>query len=164
MPSDTLTTIAEVAIALAGFASVVVALQRRFDDAGSVHHAQLWRLLEASLATTAFALLPIVLENAGLSHDAVWQVTSLGLACWGATTTALVLHRHRRRLAIDKSLWRFNGPMPALVVTAAVCLVLSAFDIGLPRGPRVYVGALYAYLLLAATMFWRLFFPPKGLH
>ena len=118
MPSDTLTTIAEVAIALAGFASVVVALQRRFDDAGSVHHAQLWRLLEASLATTAFALLPIVLENAGL-YDAVWQVTSLGLACWGATTTALVLHRHRRRLAIDKSLWRFNGPM------LAVCLLRS---------------------------------------
>lgn len=92
------------------------------------------------------------------------MIASLALACWGATATGVVLYRHREQLRNHRVLWRFNGPMLAVVACAAASLVLSAFDVAIPRGPQVYVVALYGYLVLAFAMFWRLFFPTKGLE
>lgn len=76
---ETLHTIAEVGIAITGFAGIVAAVERR---AGGTAHAftgsSLSQLLGTSLGTVFFCFVPEWLDAAIASPDAVWQV-SLGL-------------------------------------------------------------------------------------
>ena len=82
MPQENgLIVVAEVAIALAGFSSIVIALRGRGDDTTSFAYIRLWRLIETSLATVAFALLPFALHYLATPEPLLWRIAS---AAFGA--------------------------------------------------------------------------------
>jgi len=84
--ADLLQTLAEVGVAIAGFTGVVVVLGRRARGDWSPPEIQwLHMLLLSSLSVVFFALLPVVLENAGLLPSGVWRLSAgfLAVACAG---------------------------------------------------------------------------------
>ena len=73
--SDLLLTISEVAVAFAGFASLVSVLgQRSSRDDVRVSSIRMRAMVLYSLLVVAFSLLPFVLNRYGLSEVAVWRV------------------------------------------------------------------------------------------
>ena len=77
-PTDVLASVAELAVAFAGFSGIVAALGRR--DEGAVFpedRIRLAVLIGASLSTAAFALLPLALWEVVDSPARVWSIASI---------------------------------------------------------------------------------------
>ena len=148
-----LLTIAEVSVALAGFSSVVIALRGSGPNAWSAQDRfGLGNVLAASVGSLFGSLLPFPIAYLGCSSDVVWGVTNavVGVIVLGAV---LVLGNAVARAEIPprtpKIFWAFVGS--GLVV--AVLLLLSAFDVGLPRGPSVLlIGLIWALLAAFAQL------------
>jgi hypothetical protein len=157
-PGDVLLTFAEVAVAFAGFSSVVAIFQRS-SSAGreSFDLFRFWVMLEFSLAALLFALLPFVLHFMGLGEPAVWSVGGLALIAFvlghAVTTTRLV---RRGEPAVVSSLTRgmsalANAAFAAILVSQALNL---AGVLGRSFGP--YLLGLSLVLFGAAVNFVRL--------
>jgi len=69
IPTDVLLTIAEIAIAVLGFAAIVTALRRRSGDGDLISWFRLRVMIESSLAALAFSFLPSVFRAAGLADS-----------------------------------------------------------------------------------------------
>ena len=75
--SDLLLTIAEVAVAFAGFASLVSILgQRSAQDNFHVSSVRMRAMVLYSLLVVTFSLFPFVFNRYGLRDEAVWRVSS----------------------------------------------------------------------------------------
>jgi hypothetical protein len=158
---DALFVIAELAVAFAGFASIVAILGRRAGrDDPELDGSRIRSMLDTSLLVVAFALIPLLPLEAGLSDQASWRLSAAAFAISGA----LLLVRMLREVT------RLKGVVPGyeparswlatsyflmgsaiLVLTAAATAVLS------PALFRVaYLWALYSYLTLSGLLFLRL--------
>jgi hypothetical protein len=74
---DTLLTIAEIAVALAGFASLVSVIGGRQNDASRVFASLRLRvMLEVAFRNAAFALLPLPFLQLAPSDPMVWRISS----------------------------------------------------------------------------------------
>ena len=72
-----LVAIAELAIGIAGFSGVVVALGSRTGERWSpVTRIRMVLLLSVSLSAAMFSLLPLVLDEAGLTAERAWSISS----------------------------------------------------------------------------------------
>lgn len=117
-PTDVLLTIAELAIAFAGFSGIVATLGRR--DGGAIFPEDRVRisvLLGASLSTTAFALLPFALWEIAGSPERVWRIVSALYVPYGLAIM-LVGERHARRaVAEDRDVLRRVSALPQQLST-----------------------------------------------
>jgi len=92
--SEALGNAIEVAIAMAGFSGIIVAVGRR--GAGEMTSADQLRLrvlLTASGVAGAFAFAPFVLLDTGLEEGLVWRI---GTAVQGVWFVAIMLYRRRQ--------------------------------------------------------------------
>jgi glucan phosphoethanolaminetransferase (alkaline phosphatase superfamily) len=98
-PSDVLLTLAEVAVAFAGFASIVAIFQVRWTREDVPFDLfRFWVMLAFSLATLLFALLPFLLHFLGLSDDATWRSCSALLALFVVANGVFIGNLVRRRV------------------------------------------------------------------
>ena len=154
--SDFFLTLGEIAVTLAGFASVVVVFKRR--ESGVWEPADLSRLrgmLGSSLSAAFFSMLPVGLHRAGVSESTAWSVSSLALAC---SSVAAVYFVSRLILSLPSS--SFSRAlalfMLASLALAALLLLLNAFAILLPGGPAAYIFTVLLMLVFSGVLFMRL--------
>ena len=144
-----LLTIAEISVALAGFASVVIALRGAGPRSWSAQDRfGLGNVLAASVGTLFGSLLPFPLSYLGWSGEVVWGVTNatMGVIVLGAVS--LLSSRGRKAVVPPRTprvFWSFLGS--GFVVGGA--LMLSAFDVVFPRGPALLLIGLIWGLLAA---------------
>ena len=75
-----LLTIAEVAVAFAGFASIVSVLGRRSSDTPEhINALRMRAMILSSLLAVAFSILPFLLHSYGLAGAALWRTSSVFL-------------------------------------------------------------------------------------
>ncbi len=161
--TDVLLTIAEVAVAFAGFASIVVLFQHR--DPLNWPPAVVVRLrtmIEGSLATLFSALLPFVLHHLGLAGDALWATCSLMLALGYVAFGVLVWRRSRGPLASRELSVPFSATIGVITGVVFFALLLDAAGILLDRGFGVYLVGVTWTLLFASLMFLRVVVVPAG--
>lgn len=154
--ADVLLTIAEVAVAFAGFASVVVLFQHR--DPARWPQAVVVRLrtmVEGSLATLFSALLPFVLHHLGLSDKPLWAIASLVLALAYLAFAASVWQRSRGLIARRELSRSFSASVGAISVLVFAMLLLNAGDIVFQRGFGAYLVGVGWTLVFASLMFLR---------
>lgn len=160
---DALLTTAEVAVAFAGFASVVTAFRRREHpdwDPQDVLRFQL--MIASSLSVVLFALLPFAFGFFGASEPRTWILSSGLLALYLVLSSALVARRTLLLTAGHKLNRYLSSSLSAgalLVVVLQVSNVTGAFP-GRELGPY-FVGLLYL-LVLAGASFARML--PVGLR
>jgi hypothetical protein len=122
---DTLLTIAEIAIALAGFASLISVIGRRpSDTARATSSLRLRLMLEVSFRNAAFALLPLPFVEIAPSDPMLWRIFS-GL--YLVVTTIHVAIRLRTGDANAERLLAF----PSMILFGITVLASVANVIGL---------------------------------
>ena len=155
-PDQALQTIAEVGVALAGFASLVAVFRRRQEEIWAPRAlAGLRFMIELSLCAVLFAIFPFCLVALGLSADDTWLVSCLLLAL--AYGVLLHLNFSRSREISTQGIGH-RQPIQAtagllLGALLAVLLLLSAFDLWIPRGPSIFLLALFFLLIAVANQF-----------
>ncbi len=155
-PQDALTTVAEIAIAIAGFSGVAAVLGRR--SAGEWAPVDVFRLrllLRASFAIVILCFLPIVLSSASVAPKMTWALSSGAWLVWFGTSIAFGL-RKARRIA------KFTGESierryAALIGSLAVgAFTLHALNVVVIQEAWPYLAGLVAGLTVPFSLFLRL--------
>ena len=159
MNGPVLSTLAEVAITLAGFSGVAVVFRLRGAQSWSPTELRvLWFLIGDSFLVLFFLLLPFPLALANWSHDALWGLCNALLGSWFIIGDVLALRGERRdRLAQQLITVPVITPilyaMSIGALAMGITLWLSALDLLVARGQAVYVLGLIALLAFAAVEF-----------
>lgn len=146
---DTLLTIAEIAVALAGFASIVSVIAQRAEgesrDADS-HRIRL--MLEVALRNAGFAVLPLPLLPAFPSDPIVWRAAS-GLYLAAALFHGLTRLKPQRLLGPR---WFTFCAQSFLALTAAVS-VANILGLGGANAFSLYLASLLFGLAVSGLAF-----------
>jgi hypothetical protein len=149
-----LETLAEVAIALAGFGSLLVVLRRSPTSPWSEGEgADLLIVVGGSLLVLFFSLLPLPLYHLGLPAERAWRASSLLFALALLAAYAVVFRRRRMllRQGIRASFPRLSGVLAQLPLLLVAGLGLQGFAGLAGAGVGLYLLALV--LLLAGAAF-----------
>jgi len=159
--SDYLFTVAEVAVALAGFAGLVSVIADRLgtqENPTELAGHRLQVMLVYSLTATGFALVPYLFFRAGLSSTLVWRLSSgLFLATWllifaRALPASLAFAR-----GASTSAWVLVYVGFSISVAGLLLLLLNTLGAFGANPAFAYLVALTLLLLAAARLFVRLF-------
>jgi hypothetical protein len=153
LDADFFLTIAELAVALAGFGSLASLIGRQSGpESAAVDAGRLRGMLERSLTLMILSILPISLTRFELSSDIVWGVCGALFAVAAPLLFWLPIRRLRPLPEYQPGLAYKAGGYTALAVTLA--LLISGLVGLLPLIPA-YGVALVVELSVAAGMFLR---------
>ena len=158
-PSDILLTVAEIAVAFAGFASIVAIFQARWtQDDAPFDLFRFWVMLAFSLAALLFALIPFPLHFLGVAPSEVWRASSLLLACFVVANTLFVGRLYWRGVAAVVTSLNPVIAVFAYAIYAVILIAQIANAAGLLGGPGfgLYLLGLLLILFSAALNFVRL--------
>ena len=158
-PESTLSTIAEISVALAGFTGVVAVLgSRRKHDWTPEERLQLRTLVETSLTALFLSFAPSVLSSFTASESVVWRTSNFLL---GATHLAFI-----SRFFVRTKIARPTGGQLALLVSGFAAILahfLAAAGI-LPWYVAIFIIGLLQQVLVAAFNFVLLLFPVQAVE
>jgi hypothetical protein len=160
LDTDFLFTVAEVGVAMAGFAGLVTVLANRGTERSRERGVHLLRsMLFVSLMVTAFALFPRLPEHYGLDSAALWSVSS------GAFFIAWTLYivpsglRFRASFSAMSATQQRTGFMNYTIHSIiGAALFLGVFGVWGSLAEAVYLSCLFGELYLAGYLFVLLFF------
>ena len=147
---DTLLTLAEIAVALAGFTGLVSVIGHRHDDASRrVDWFRLRMMLEVSLRNAAFALLPLPLLDVVSSESTIWRLAS---GIYLVTVPAHVLFR-RRQEGADTVVRTLTGSSLGLLPVSLLACLANVFGLGGAHAFSLYFLSLLLGLVAAGLLF-----------
>ena len=158
MHSEYFLTFAEIAVALAGFAGLIVAIsqrQARPEDGGQVDLEFLINVLGASFLAAGFALLPVTLFNMGIEVEMSLRVSA------GAYAVGVPMYQ---LLTVPRALASFRAASRKVPISYRINIVLAS-SFSLASGfcsagvvsTSVYYPSLVLLLFGAASSFVRVF-------
>lgn len=146
---DTLLTIAEIAVALAGFASIVSVIAQRSDERARVADAYRLRLmLEVALRNAGFAVLPLPFLPMVASTAVVWRGAS-GVYLVAALVHGLIRLRSQRGIG---PAWFTRCAQVFLTLTTLTSLA-NVLGLGGPHAFSLYLASLLFGLSVAGLAF-----------
>jgi hypothetical protein len=158
---DQLAVLAEVAVGLAGFSSIIVVFRRRSaTDAWEPEDAFRFKImLEASLVAGLFAISPGALAGVGLAPDLLWSVHSAVLLIYMVSN--LLRRSYQFRALPTQSLNpRVAGVLLVGGVITIIVQALNAARVGIPHGPGPYLFGVTWLVAYSGLMFYRLITAP----
>lgn len=150
---DTLSTLAEVAIALAGFSGIVSIFSSRGAGGWSVRdRTRLVKLLERAFAALFFCVTPLVAEFTPVEEPAIWRVGSIGFAIYLIYPIATLLRERSSASASGLSV-----AVGALYFAGdTICLALLVYSAVALGAAWPYVCAVLWLLAVGSIAFVRL--------
>jgi len=161
---DTLLTLAEVSIGLAGFAGIVMVFGRGPGALPAADSFRLLALVGCSLGTLFLSLIPIALNAVGVPDPGLWQWSSAILIAVVIPAHLFIMMRFRRDAAeIFEVLPIYVLPVGATAFVANfVAQICNALGVGWSPSFGVYLFGFLLYLLFAALQFARMLFVRPG--
>jgi hypothetical protein len=162
--ADTLLTLAEVSLGLAGFAGIVVVFGRGPGALPPADSLRLAALVGASFGTLFLSLIPIALGFVGVPEPELWQWSSAIMVVLVAPAHGVGMLRIRR---IADEIFEVT-PVYLLGIAAFLFLgnliaqVCNSLGVGSLPMFGVYLFGLILYLVFAATQFARMLFVRPG--
>ena len=155
---SSLSTISEIGIGLAGFAAVAVAIGYRDGQMHEVDRFRLSILLSTTLGTAMLAVMPELQMDMGIKADAAWHYSAIFMITYSLAHIYWNSRAQMRLSVASKTVLnpyiRVFGWIATLCVP--VLLMLSLFGFLLWQVDKVYLAALYLYLVLGAIQFLRI--------
>lgn len=150
--SDTLLTLAELAIALAGFSSLFSVLDRHPDPTSrSQARVDLQMMLEIGLRNATFAVLPIPLLAAGLDGPPLWRTMS---ALYLAAMLGHIAYQGRRGdLAVLSRRSDLRPLLVALPIVSGLTSAANVFGLGGAHAFALFIASLILGLGFAGLLF-----------
>jgi hypothetical protein len=152
--TEELLTIAELAVALAGFSGVVVAFTRH-GEFTPIDRLRFLSCLSLAMGAAVVSFVPSLLHLQGLSGPSLWQVSSLTFFLFAILYFAIFPLRARRAIRDDGGAPP-TGPTAVVAVLSGGNLLAQGFNVlGWPYSPSpsVFVGGLVVWLVVAAGSF-----------
>ena len=153
--AEQLLTIAEIGAAFAGFTGVIGVLGR---TPGAVvpaaTRARFWLMIEFSIATIFFALIPFAIFNfTAPSEVLVWSISSAVMAVF--IVVHMIVGGRWSTREVAPGVWPRWEPLFAVLLFALVALnqTLNALGLGFGRSYAAFFNGLLLFLLIAATNF-----------
>jgi hypothetical protein len=161
---DTLLTLSEVSLGLAGFAGIVVVFGRGRGELAPADSFRLLVLVGCSLGTLFLSLIAIALNAVGVSEPGLWQWNSAILIALAVPAHVFTFARLRRDAAeiievLPMRLIPFGMVGFAVNFVAQIC---NALGVGWTPSFGVYLFGLILYLMFAAAQFARMLFVRPG--
>ena len=161
--SEALDLIAELALGLAGFSGVVVALGSSPASWMKVDRLRLAALLAASLGALFLALGAIFFINLGIGLDQSYRISSALMAIHGAAILLTIVPkawRITRNTTGLTSTYSVAVFIPAVVLLSANTVIQAASVMPDQNSNRfgIFLGGLVALLLIGTVQFVRLLF------
>ena len=157
---DQLQTIAQVAIGLAGFASVATALRKQERMDSLVVLQRLTVLLVLSISVVFLSFLPVVLSGIGLDDARVWRISAAVFAAFAIFLLTPISPIVRNTQALRKvgyvhhQMYKDWVLYPFLVAIA--CSLTISVGLFVDSSGAAFVFSLGTLLLGAAVQFFRL--------
>ena len=154
METGGLDTIAEISVALAGFSGLAAAFRKRqFSEWTRRERLGLWQILNWSVYTLFFALVPGALLNLDIPQEAIWRLMSATAFIAITVYAAALLVRSRRLTRGGEPAEGWAYPLNSVVgVSAAIGFLTNATGVVEP-GIGLYQLALLGTLFIAAMSF-----------
>jgi hypothetical protein len=156
--SDVLETMAQIAVAFAGFSGIVAAFSQQPGQWATADQLRVRNLIIVSLSTMFFALLPSGLEAAHVAERSIWRWSSATMGFFTAISTTASLSA----LAKLQPNQRFIFSRVILTITiVGSFLNVAAQSMNAAAWPYQPHGAVYIFgvmymLLMAGALFLRL--------
>jgi hypothetical protein len=162
--SEVLLAVAQVALGLAGFGGVFVALSR--EEQGARRPANAYRLVllqSSALSTLLLSLLPLGFESLGVADAAIWAVSSALMAALVAIVSLVAIRLRRRhgeeiRAGEQRQIATLTGVLAFLTVAAQLANALGLFGaraFGVFLCGLIYLVAFGSYLFARMLFLWR---------
>jgi len=150
-----LTALAEIAVAIAGFSGIVVVLQGRRGAWSETDRGRFSLLVQLSLGSVFFSLIPIVLHLIDSSESFVWRWSS---GIWLVYISCAVPFRVRSlpRASGSELDQSYGKALAFMFSTLTISVVLQIVNAGWLRVSWPYVVVLMLALLDASFLFVRL--------
>jgi hypothetical protein len=161
---DALTTLAELFIGIAGFSGIVVALSGASVASDPLDRFRVLALLMLALGGAVFAVLPLILSDAGLSLERTWMFASGAYSAYFALVVAWTVHQ---RMILPAAVLQSLHPIVWLASVGGCALSSVALCVNATGWPVSSSSALYLYpllysLLLSCVLFVRLLIVRPG--
>lgn len=160
-PTEALLAIAQIALGLAGFGGIFVAVSR--ERAAALRPADSYRLtllLSAALSTLVLSLVPVALRALGMSEASVWRASSAAmsalLAGLGVVTVRMRLP-HREEIRAGEAPWMAAAIWVLAFATLAAQLA-SVLGLGALAGFGVFFFGLVFLVAFGSYLFARMLF------
>lgn len=157
---ESLATIAEIAIALAGFSGLVVVLRKKIGPLNAIEKYRLSVLLATAFAAMFLSLLPSALHHLGLASHVLWRTSSALLAAFSVFFILGWVMSSRRFFHVAREI--FSLPAFSLMTTGHLInlglQLLVTFDLWGGGKPGVYLLGLIWLLAHASQQFVRMLF------
>ena len=153
---DVLITLAQIAAAFAGFGGIVGALGvRSIGELSLATRFRFGNLLVMSIGAALFALVPLVLDLAGVETALVWALSSAVLGLFTLGHVVVGRRRARRAFSLNPRLLRRWMQVLSVGVHICICVAQLANVLGWPfgRSGMAYVSSIFALLVLAGIQF-----------
>ena len=152
--ADILLTVAEIGVALAGFASLAAILGRRDKHTDPLVNAiRLRGLLDAGLSTMLLALFGVLMLKIGGSNSWVWRVAAGGGLVFVSTIGTAAFRREKLRRHLPGFRKVASAIMFALVAAAFVGFAIVVLGFAGDYGFHTYFAILCLLLVICCTMF-----------
>jgi hypothetical protein len=160
-PTEALLAIAQIALGLAGFGGIFVAVGR--ERRAALRPADSYRLtllLSTALSTLVLSLVPVALRALELSEASVWRSSS---AAMSALLLGLGFATVRMRRPHREEIRAGEAPLVALVIWVLASVTLaaqlaSAAGVGAMRGFGVFFFGLVFLVAFGSYLFARMLF------
>lgn len=152
--TDILLTVAEIGVALAGFASLAAILGRRYKDTDPLVNAiRLRGLLDAGLSAMLLALIGVLLVKIGGSEPWVWRAAAVVGIVFVSTIGTAAFRREKLRRHLPGFNSRASFIMFSMVAASFVGFVLMSAGFVGSYGFHVFFAILCMLLIICCTMF-----------
>lgn len=151
-PDQALTSIAEIAIALAGFTGLVAAFRQRTGEWTYEERYRIRLLLVLTFDIVGCALLPFAISGVTSDPNLIWGIPLIGFGAVGLGIIADTI----RQIVLKKVEFAFRNVIRANLVIAFVLLpamMLNGFGLVYSPSPALLVLGFIWALILGGTVF-----------
>lgn len=152
--TDILLTVAEIGVALAGFASLAAVLGRRYrHTAPLVNAIRLRGLLDAGISALLLALIGVLMQQLGGDSRWVWQGAAAVGLLFVITLGTAAFRRERLRRHLPGFRRRASFVMFTLVAIVFVGFAAVTAGLAGDLGFQIFLAMLILLLVICCTMF-----------
>lgn len=166
MDTDIFLTLAEIAVAFAGFASVASAIGRRESLVDPrVNAVRLHNMVEISLMVIAFSLAPILFQRIVADARPLWMLSSAFAVVVGVAAVVRLTLRIRPIEALPGYDNAGANRVRLVAGSALIAMLIGTTGLLSRHAETLYLGAAFMTLVMSGMLFMRviesLIYPPK---
>jgi len=151
---DILFTLAELAVALAGFSAIIGVLSSRKDSADlKVNALRLQVMLETCFMVAAAALVPTLLSHFSVDSSVMWRIASAIFLCIAIPFEFIARNRTKNIPNLTLTKINVNTVNWSLSIAADLILVAVLLNVVGTKSEAFYLVALFFQLIIAGILF-----------